>query len=854
MNRLKQFIATNRKSLIVPAMVVLVIIGLVNFYFIFEVTAQSNDECLWKWKRVSPDSVAVVFDYVKFEGVTWEAGIRDGDQLLEINNKKIDNINTASLVLDRVAEGDSAAYVVKKPSGEVITTNVYVKKLISMPGLAGTLFAFIWLVVGFVVIMAKPNGYTQLLFFRIGALSTLAAMFSLFWRGNATDNPVFEYSGLLLTVDTLWTFGASFLPFVYVNFFWHFPNRLPKLDKKWVRNIIYIGPFVVFTASILLRVIVVWGMDYHFLYGVIASLHFILIFVALIVGFTSLFRSYLKLKSPNQRNAIFIILVGYGFGLASLVYFFTLAEAIADTIFNSPEYFMPILLIVVVPISFAYSIFRYSLMDISDFVKNAILYSAATLTLAGAYFLVIYLIGQGVSHAIGTQYEGIIAGAIFIVFAVIFQSTKDKFQDILTQRFYPEQFAYQKVLLKFGSDVATIVGLDNILKSTEETLVTSLKLDTFAIFIRNYKEDKFEISNSEGVKEKELFLDNTDHRLKKLINNKQLLKQLPVLERNEFEEAFPDDYHKLIEEKIETIIPLTIKSKIIGLLAFGVKYSGSKFAGKDLELLVAAANQTAVSIENARLYELEAEKIKLESDLESARRIQQSLLPASIPEVKGLDIAGYMEAAMHVGGDYYDVIRVSDSKVFVVIGDVSGKGLSASFYMTKMQTITRLYCTEGRSPKEILTKVNKRLYNEIDRHSFITATVALFDLEEKTVTYCRAGHTPLVYINNSTLEMKQPQGMGIGLEPGDKFASSLVQEVYNISDNDLYFFFSDGVNEAMNKSNDQFGMERLNDLLKKHKESSSNELIKTIASSLDYYRKGAARNDDVTMVIVKVTS
>ncbi|MCH8325668.1 MAG: hypothetical protein IIB83_03765, partial [Bacteroidetes bacterium] len=95
-------------------------------------------------------------------------------------------------------------------------------------------------------------------------------------------------------------------------------------------------------------------------------------------------------------------------------------------------------------------------MDVSVVVKNTIIYGAASLSLAGVYFFIIYVMGQGISKAISTDYQGLIAGILFVIFAVIFQSTKDKFQEFITAKFYPEQFAYRKVLIKFSSDVTTL--------------------------------------------------------------------------------------------------------------------------------------------------------------------------------------------------------------------------------------------------------------------------------------------------------------------------------------------------------------------------------------------------------------
>src|SRR5690606_18110485 len=256
-------------------------------------------------------------------------------------------------------------------------------------------------------------------------------------------------------------------------------------------------------------------------------------------------------------------------------------------------------------------------------------------------------------------------------------------------------------------------------------------------------------------------------------------------------------------------VPMSVKGKVIGVILFGLKFSGSQFAGKDLELLYAAANQIAIAIENARLYESEAEKLALERDLELARKMQQSLLPQCIPSTKGLDICGEMIPAMQVGGDYFDLIPVSDSKLFVAIGDVSGKGLSASFYMTKVQTMIQLACNNSISPKEILTAVNKRMYETMERNWFVTMTLALFDTENCTVKFCRAGHLPVFKAVNGCVESLRSQGMGLGLERGTLFEQTLIEETMPLLPGEIYAFFSDGITEAMNEQNQLFGEDNL---------------------------------------------
>ncbi|MCL6099480.1 MAG: SpoIIE family protein phosphatase, partial [Bacteroidetes bacterium] len=513
-------------------------------------------------------------------------------------------------------------------------------------------------------------------------------------------------------------------------------------------------------------------------------------------------------------------------------------------------YFTPIILIALLPIAFGYSIFRYSLMDVSEVVKNTVVYGVATITLAALYFLLIYVIGQSVSSAIGTEYQGIIFGAVFVLFAVVFQSTKDKFQDFLTAKFYPEQFSYQKGLLEFNGAIASVVGKQNIFDAIQKLFVQVLQIETFGLLLKS-KSGVFELVRYQGISNNRLNLHNDKPVIENYCLECMMLGKKQVIERQDFEEILGSSAYKFLAEKIYTIIPLFINSKLIGLLLIGLKHSGSQFTGKDLDLLISASLQTAISIENARLYESEAEKQKIQRDLENARHIQETLLPKVVPQINNLDISGKMIPAMHVGGDYFDLIKISDTKLFVVVGDVSGKGLSASFYMSKLQTMIRLYCIDGKSPREILVEVNSRISESIEKNWFITVTLGLFDVEEKSLTVCRAGHTSIVRVRNGKLETLQPAGMGVGLDRGEVFSNSLEEAVYKLQNNDLYFFYSDGVTELMNENDELFGEERLGKSLLMNASKSCNDIEAGLMKDLSDFRGKTPQYDDVTTLLVR---
>lgn len=847
MNKVKQIFLKNRQSLIIAVSVILLIISVINIYFTVEVNTQSNDECLWQPKRVSPDSIAIYFGSVKVNGVSWNAGIRDGDQLIAIKGITLENTNQAQRILNDFEVDSFAEYTVKR-NGQFFTTNVQIKKLINIGLFATNLIGLIWLIIGFVVLMAKPDGFVQKLFYAVGVGLVLSSLFVIIINSDAFFKS-FPIMGTIISYLSL--LGACFTPFLLLYFFWYFPKPFNFIEKKWVKILIFIVPAILFIVLFLL------GNLAFFLKTIDpmvfqAGLNFLRVIstICQFAAFISLTINYKKLETQKEKKPVLIILIAFIIAIAAGIYTATIAPAISDTIYNSPEYYTPIILIVLVPLAFGYSIFKYQLMDVSIVIKNAIVYGLATLTVAAIYFFVIYIIGQSIGAAVGTQYQGIIAGIFFVVFAIVFQSTKDKFQDFLTARFYPEQFAYQKVLLKFSNDISTVVGLDNILDSMKETFINTLKINEFGIFIREKNDDNLKLVRSVGISNTDLII--TKSNIIQFIKEKSLITKNISIEREDFINVFPDQASQLLDEKIYTIIPMIIKSKVVGLLLFGLKHSGSQFAGKDLELLNASANQASIAIENARLYKTENEKIRIERELDLARNIQQRLLPKIIPNFPKLDICGEMIPAMQVGGDYFDLIQVSPSQLFVIVGDVSGKGLPASLHMTRLQTIMQLSCINGRTPKEILIEVNKRIYTSIERNSFVTMTIALFDIEKMSVKFCRAGHMPILAADNGCINIYKSQGLGIGLEKGLIFEKTLIEEEVPLTAGQIYAFYSDGITEAMNDGMDLFGEENLSGILKNKTNFTSLQIMNEVWNSIKVFKGNAHQNDDMTMVLVKV--
>lgn len=248
------------------------------------------------------------------------------------------------------------------------------------------------------------------------------------------------------------------------------------------------------------------------------------------------------------------------------------------------------------------------------------------------------------------------------------------------------------------------------------------------------------------------------------------------------------------------------------------------------------------------------ERARMTRELEIARQVQMKLLPAKAPEIEGFEIEGTCIPALEVGGDYYDFIPLPDSRMGIVIGDVSGKGVPAAIYMTLTKGIIQSHTEHRQSPGEVLTRVNRSLYKMMEKRSFVTLFYAIIDAAARTITFSRAGHNPLFYLRYSEqriLSLK-PDGIALGIEKGEIFDQSIKEEQMNLEKGDVIVFYTDGFTEAMNKNLEEYGEARLCSIIMRSKDKPVHHIMKDIIDDVNRFVSGYAQHDDMTMVIVKV--
>ncbi|MDZ7290723.1 MAG: PP2C family protein-serine/threonine phosphatase [candidate division KSB1 bacterium] len=246
------------------------------------------------------------------------------------------------------------------------------------------------------------------------------------------------------------------------------------------------------------------------------------------------------------------------------------------------------------------------------------------------------------------------------------------------------------------------------------------------------------------------------------------------------------------------------------------------------------------------------DKLMTRDELTVAREIQLSLLPTQATSLPGFEFATFSDAAKSVGGDYYDFIPLSDGSMLVVIGDVSGKGISAALYMVQVQTMLRLFVKDSAAPRDLLNHLNSQLHRVLRRNYFLTVALArLYPNGEMEL--CRAGHTPaLIYDNAEKFCLwLEPKGIAIGLENGQNFSSKLESAKRLMKSGDLLLLFTDGVVETANGQLMEFGENRLAQILARNYQASPESIKAMLVHELASFRSGAELRDDTTFVVIK---
>ena len=408
-----------------------------------------------------------------------------------------------------------------------------------------------------------------------------------------------------------------------------------------------------------------------------------------------------------------------------------------------------------------------------------------------------------------------------------------------------------ETLSEIGREFGAILNLDELLRRIANLTRRLIDYRTFGILLVNDRTGELE------MKVAERYGDTITVPRVKLGHGIVGYAALHKVAVNVPDVSIDPRYIKVVDDaRSELVIPLMLQDRCVGVFDLESPELDA-FTKSHVDILTLLASQAAVAIENARLYErIRSNEKRLEKEIRFAQRVQAGLLPMELPKrMKGIDVAARLEPARGLGGDFYDFLAPEPNSLVVAVGDVSGKGVAAALYsafageLVRSRTFRRRYAPERFTPAGVLMSSNTILYERQLEEYYCTLCYALFDIKRRIVTLANSGLPYPVRCSGDVISQVEIPGVPLGL-----FAGSTYDEVsFDLVPGDVYIFCSDGVYDANDWRGNEFGLERLLEVVRETRRLSAREIVDTIFTAVHTFRGDTAPNDDMTAVALRIT-
>ena len=616
-----------------------------------------------------------------------------------------------------------------------------------------------------------------------------------------------------------------------------FPARNSVYDKhKVVYNLLIFLPVLIIAPMVILmhREQFIWG-------NVVPS-------IMLLLGYVILARNYRKATVFLEKRQTRLVLLGAGPGLIIYVLFGWFIqffrEGFADLPVVSRMLVINILFLIIltVPVSLGYAFGKYRLLQVEGRLKRGTRFFAVNFLLLAVFAGILWAVGEFLLENIGisSQTPILIFG---IVLAFFFMSIQRKIRHKIEEYFYPERAKLRVMMRDFLSSSMARTESAKFWEELEEKLADGLSAEKIYPVLRVTGKEFFTVDLDEPApfSPGDAFIRRLESKDNPLLFD-EMIASGKISLSSEQKEWF-------IQRKSAILLPLVTTSGLLGFLVISTKTNGEDFTSEELELLESFSTQTALVAENLELLGERLEMEKLEEQLKVARNIQKGLLPGNIPSTPGIEMSALIRFCLDVAGDYYDIIPLEDGRVVLSIGDVSGKGVGAALLMANLQASMRTAQAMGASLSESAARINKLVYENTPSDMFITFFMICIDPVKKHLRYVNAGHNPPFLVENDGHETMLTKG---GLLFG------VVEDVHyeegelSLQDGDMILMYTDGVSEAMDSNDEEFGEKQIAHIVARNRELPLDELLSLIEKEVSIYHGSCSYSDDFTLLAARI--
>jgi phosphoserine phosphatase RsbU/P len=425
----------------------------------------------------------------------------------------------------------------------------------------------------------------------------------------------------------------------------------------------------------------------------------------------------------------------------------------------------------------------------------------------------------------------------------------------IDRKFFRDAYQTEQVLTDLAGSVRSIVELEPLLKTVVHRISEALHVSEMSVFL--HENNRYQPAWATGYIQSPRTSFSEDGAFVKALQTQQ--KPLPVYledHRSWLNKLDETETAHLRELKTQLLLPLSRRDELLGFLSLGAKASEAPYSNADLDLLQSVASQTSLAIENTRLTAAvaaqTAEREVIASELAIARDVQQRLFPQVLPKIPGIEYCGVCRPAQEIGGDYYDFLELPGSALGIAIGDVAGKGVPAALLMAGLQATLRGQTASGDyNISQLIGNMNRAVYATSPANRYATFFYGHYQSDSRRLTYVNAGHNAPILLRGglpkSEVMRLQVGGPPVGLLPHCEYQSAHV----DLEEGDLLILYTDGISEAMNLAEEEWGEDRLIQIGRQLNGATPPILLEKIFEAADEFAANAPQHDDMTLIVLR---
>src|SRR5579872_2271874 len=797
-----------------------------------------------------------------------QSGIQNGDTLLAVNGRPVtglavfgEAIRTAKpgdiLTVQFLRHGDAA------PRLATFSLEQAIAPPISLPAASLLIVKLViptfCILLGFWVTAVRPRDPSAWCLFLI------MLFFSVFYSAGVESwGPVVRdvAEAYRLTVANTW-------PIFMLLFGLYFPEPFTERDPAWwtwaKRTVI-----TLLIVSCVVNVIAGLGQLENFasvapLSAVVdrlSSVDFLLSFAAIGAFFACIATKMRQAVTPDAKRRLRLLYVGSSVSMGPACILFIVQNIKGgelEQIFPEWLVLSALSLMLLFPITLAYVIVVHRAMDVRVVIRQGLQYGLAKTGIRVLQFAAIAIV-IATAFAMGSNkntFGKVVVIAVAVTIGLMIPRLGERLKDWTDRRFFREAYNAEQVLSDLSDQVRSMVETRPLIETVAARISETLHIPQVAVLLG--ADGTYHPAYALGYNTVPTVNFLSSAGTAKVLRAQQEPARVYFDDPDSWVYRDPgvseEERAKLAQLHAELLLPLSTRDKLLGFISLGPKRSDEPYSGSDVRLLKSVAAQTGLALENARLMSAIADEVaqreRLNREVEIAREVQERLFPQTLPPIAGIEYSGACRPALGVGGDYYDFLALPGGHLGIAIGDVSGKGIAAALMMASLQASLRAEAT--RAPKNLaglVGNVNRLLYEASSDNRYATFFYAQYDPETRQLTYVNAGHNPpmLFHRDGEKWEITRLEAGGAVVGLLETF--SYQQSTVIIARGDVFIAFTDGISEAMNVADDEWGEAQLIETVKQCGGLASSQIIARIMQATDGFVAGAKQHDDMTLVVL----